>query len=114
MEMKQFSEIESDLVQAESAAVKVLVCTESISQTVRATHFSSAFRPLAIRRPLFRGTDDRSKTDRQAAVQARDPCPIERVKARPQVPLLDPVFDRRPPPQLPMALASVPKTLTPT
>ena len=76
MEMKQFSEIESDLVQAESAAVKVLVRTESIAQTVRAMHFSSAFRPLAIRRPLFRGTDDRSKTDRQAAVQARDPCLI--------------------------------------
>jgi hypothetical protein len=42
MEMKQSAEL-GDPAQPESAAVKVLVRTKSIPETVRMTHVSSAF-----------------------------------------------------------------------
>jgi len=63
----------SDLLEAESAAVKVLVRPESIPETVYAMHFSSAFQPLAPHRQQLCRRDDRIWTNRQVVVQTARP-----------------------------------------
>jgi hypothetical protein len=89
MEMKQFRSSKSDLVQAEAAAVKVLVRSESIPETLpRCTSVLRFSRAQTTDNSSVVATIASEQTGRSWC-RPRGPYWIERVKRRRQIAILD-------------------------